>query len=108
MFSGPCRFAQFSDPFLCNFNKNENPGIFYLTTALNKRIISFRKRGKEMKNPIGATYYKINNKIFAEGGLLERVHGYQKAKEEQRKNGGHILITTYFNGVRLTKDYPIE
>lgn len=61
-----------------------------------------------MKNPIGATYYKINNKIFAEGGLLERVHGYQKAKEEQRKNGGHILITTYFNSVRLTKDYPIE
>ena len=61
-----------------------------------------------MKNTIGATYYKINNKIFAEIGLLQKMHSYQKAKEEQKKNGGHILITTYFNGVTLTKNYPID
>ena len=57
---------------------------------------------------MGATYYKINGKWFAEIGLLQKMHGYQKAKEEQKKNGGHILVTTYFNGVTLAKNYPID
>ena len=46
-FSPGRHFAQFWDRFLCKFHKDENPGKKCLTTAPNKRIISFRKRGKK-------------------------------------------------------------
>lgn len=47
---------------------------------------------------MGATYYKINGKWFAEIGVNQKLHGYKKAIEEQKKNGGVIYTMVIYKG----------
>lgn len=47
---------------------------------------------------MGATYYKINDKWFAEIGVNQKLHGYKRAIEEQKKNGGIIYLMIIYNG----------